>query len=100
MPKSPRKLPTVRRIEIVAFPDMTALDLTGRVEAARQMLSTGHLSVKSIARRCGFGSEETMRRSFLRQIGVTPHDYRLRFQPVGAAPPALQRSAGHSELLR
>jgi hypothetical protein len=29
MPKSPRKLPTARRIEIVAFPDMTALDLTG-----------------------------------------------------------------------
>ena len=71
-----------------------------RVEAARQMLSTGQLSVKSIARRCGFGSKETMRRSFLRQIGVTPHDYRLRFQPVGAARPALQRSAGHSELLR
>ena len=65
-----------------------------RVEAARQTLSTGQLSIKSIARRCGFGSEETMRRSFLRQIGVTPQDYRQRFQPVGAARPALERSTG------
>jgi transcriptional regulator GlxA family with amidase domain len=65
-----------------------------RVEAARQLLSTGQLSIKSIARRCGFGSEETMRRSFLRQIGVTPHDYGQRFQPVGAARPALERCAG------
>jgi len=32
MPKSPRKPPTARRIEIVAFPDMTALDLTGPLE--------------------------------------------------------------------
>jgi hypothetical protein len=27
MPKSTQKLPTARRIEIVAFPDMIALDL-------------------------------------------------------------------------
>lgn len=58
-----------------------------RVEGARQMLSAGPLPIKSIARRCGFGSEETMRRSFLRQIGVTPQDYRQRFpQGVGARP--------------
>jgi transcriptional regulator GlxA family with amidase domain len=55
-----------------------------RVEAARQMLSTGRLPIKRIAQCCGFGSEETMRRSFLRQIAVTPHDYRQRFQPGGA----------------
>jgi transcriptional regulator GlxA family with amidase domain len=54
-----------------------------RVEAARQMLSTGQLPIKRIAQRCGFGSEETMRRSFLRQIAVTPLNYRQRFQPVG-----------------
>ena len=32
-----------------------------------------------IARDCGFGSEETMRRSFLRILAVPPHAYRERF---------------------
>jgi transcriptional regulator GlxA family with amidase domain len=50
-----------------------------RVEAARQMLLQSRLPIKRICRRCGFGSEETMRRSFLRLIGATPQDYRSRF---------------------
>ena len=50
-----------------------------RVEAARLLLSEGRLPVKRIARRCGFGSEETMRRSFLRLLSATPQDYRARF---------------------
>lgn len=50
-----------------------------RVEAARGLLGTTRLPVKRVAQRCGFGSEETMRRSFLRQIAVTPQDYRARF---------------------
>jgi transcriptional regulator GlxA family with amidase domain len=65
-----------------------------RVEAARQMLSAGPVPIKSIARRCGFGSEETMRRSFLRQIGVTPYDYRQCFQPRESVRPKFLRSAG------
>ena len=35
----------------------------------------GHL----MSQRCGFGSEETMRRSFLRLLATTPRDYRARF---------------------
>jgi transcriptional regulator GlxA family with amidase domain len=50
-----------------------------RVEAARHLLSESRLPVKRIAQRCGFGSEETMRRSFLRLLFVTPQDYRARF---------------------
>ncbi len=50
-----------------------------RVEAARRLLSESRLPAKRIAQRCGFGSEETMRRSFLRQIATTPQDYRARF---------------------
>ncbi len=50
-----------------------------RVEAARRLLSESRLPVKSISRRCGFGSEETLRRSFLRLLAVTPQDYRARF---------------------
>lgn len=50
-----------------------------RVEAARRFLSESRTPVKRIAQRCGFGSEETMRRSFLRLLAVTPQDYRSRF---------------------
>jgi transcriptional regulator GlxA family with amidase domain len=49
-----------------------------RVEAARRVLERG-LPVKRAAARCGFGSEETMRRSFLRLLGATPQVYRERF---------------------
>ena len=50
-----------------------------RVEAARRLLSESRTPVKRIAQRCGFGSEETMRRSFLRLLAVTPQAYRSRF---------------------
>ena len=50
-----------------------------RVEAARRLLSETRLPVKRISQRCGFGSEETMRRSFLRILAATPQDYRSRF---------------------
>jgi transcriptional regulator GlxA family with amidase domain len=50
-----------------------------RVEAARRLLSESRLPVKRISQRCGFGSEETMRRSFLRILSATPNDYRARF---------------------
>jgi transcriptional regulator GlxA family with amidase domain len=50
-----------------------------RVEAARRQLSDSKLPAKRIAQQCGFGSEETMRRSFLRLLATTPQDYRARF---------------------
>ncbi|MGY2051094.1 GlxA family transcriptional regulator [Methylobacterium sp. JK268] len=49
-----------------------------RVEAARRLLEQG-MPVARAARRCGFGSEETMRRSFLRVVGAAPRTYRERF---------------------
>ena len=50
-----------------------------RVEAARQALGETSLPVKRIAADCGFGSEETMRRSFIRILAVPPQAYRERF---------------------
>lgn len=50
-----------------------------RVEAARQALGATALPLKRIARDCGFGSEETMRRGFLRILAVPPQAYRERF---------------------
>ena len=51
-----------------------------RLETARRLLSESRQPLKRIAERCGFGSEETLRRSFLRLLAVTPQDYRSRFR--------------------
>jgi transcriptional regulator GlxA family with amidase domain len=50
-----------------------------RTEAALRLLGDTSLPIKRIAVRCGFGSEETMRRSLMRAVAVTPHAYRERF---------------------
>ena len=54
-----------------------------RVEAARRRLEESDVGVDAVARDCGFGSSETMRRSFMRALNVAPTDYRRRFR-VGA----------------
>jgi transcriptional regulator GlxA family with amidase domain len=51
-----------------------------RVDAARRLLAETRLPAKRVSQRCGFGSEETMRRSFVRLLSVTPQDYRERFR--------------------
>lgn len=53
---------------------------TFRMEAARELLETTSLAIKSIADLCGFGDEERMRRAFLRLLGVSPSEYRQRFR--------------------
>ncbi|MEO3790726.1 GlxA family transcriptional regulator [Nonomuraea sp. B10E15] len=50
-----------------------------RVEAAQILLETTADGVSAIARRCGLGSDETMRRAFLKALGITPSAYRHRF---------------------
>jgi transcriptional regulator GlxA family with amidase domain len=55
-----------------------------RVEAARRALEDTSAPVASIASACGFGTPETMRRSFLRSLGVAPAEYRRRFHPTTA----------------
>lgn len=51
-----------------------------RVEAARELLEDTPTPVGAVAARCGFGSPETMRRAFLRILGVGPADYQGRFR--------------------
>ena len=55
-----------------------------RIERARIALETGDLPVEEVARQCGFGTVETMRRAFRRQVGVSPADYRTRFMREAA----------------
>lgn len=51
-----------------------------RTEAARDLLETTALGIKSVAARCGFGDEERMRRTFMRLVGISPSAYRQRFR--------------------
>jgi transcriptional regulator GlxA family with amidase domain len=50
-----------------------------RTEAARRQLEQTDDTVVAIAARCGFGTAETMRRNFIRRIGVAPDHYRKTF---------------------
>jgi transcriptional regulator GlxA family with amidase domain len=50
-----------------------------RVEHARRMLETTSTTIAATARASGFGSAETLRRAFVRRVGVSPDDYRKRF---------------------
>jgi transcriptional regulator GlxA family with amidase domain len=47
-----------------------------RTEAARRQLEQTDDTVVAIAARCGFGTAETMRRNFIRRVGVSPDQYR------------------------
>ncbi len=50
-----------------------------RLEAARRQLEDTADPIELVATSCGFGSGETMRRAFLRLLGVGPAEYRRRF---------------------
>ncbi|MFJ9037883.1 GlxA family transcriptional regulator [Streptomyces sp. NPDC102406] len=66
-----------------------------RLEAARTLLDAGE-SVTSAARRSGLGSDETLRRVFLRHLGVTPSAYRARFRTTAPLTPRPAPTAARS----
>ncbi len=49
-----------------------------RLELARRRLEDSELAVDEVARECGFGTAENLRRAFKRRLGVTPREYRDR----------------------
>lgn len=51
-----------------------------RIEAAQRALTQTDDPVETVARRCGFGTAETLRRAFHRNASVAPSDYRNRFR--------------------
>lgn len=56
-----------------------------RLEAARRLLEETDDGVDVVASRCGFGTAETMRRSFLRSLRLSPAEYRRRFRTAASA---------------
>jgi transcriptional regulator GlxA family with amidase domain len=58
---------------------------TTRVEAARRRLEESADGVEAVATRSGFGTAESMRRAFLRTLGIPPSAYRGRFRTALAS---------------
>ena len=54
-----------------------------RLEAAKVLLATSDHSQDAVARRAGFGTSDTLRRTFRRNLGVSPGVYRNRFRTTG-----------------
>jgi transcriptional regulator GlxA family with amidase domain len=55
-----------------------------RVETARRRLEESSDPIAAVAATCGFGTAETMRRTFLRALGIGPAEYRRRFRSAVA----------------
>jgi transcriptional regulator GlxA family with amidase domain len=75
---SPRNFARAVRREVGVTP--AAYVEAARVEAARVALDGSQEAIDSVARRCGFGTVETMRRAFHRKLGVGPAGYRDLFR--------------------
>lgn len=54
--------------------------LRARIDAARSLLEGSEMAIKAVAWHCGFGSASRMRVIFSQRLGVTPTQYRERFQ--------------------
>jgi transcriptional regulator GlxA family with amidase domain len=67
-----------------------------RIECARRILEQSNHSLDQTAAQTGFGSADSMRRLFLRHLGVTPSEYRQRFRREPAHPSPAVQHALHS----
>ncbi len=73
---SPERFAVLYRKFFGAPPYATVLE--ARLMVARRLLHTGTLSVKEVARRCGWEDEHYFSRFFKRQTGLTPGEFRKR----------------------
>jgi transcriptional regulator GlxA family with amidase domain len=81
----PRQLSRLFRAELGMSP--AAYVELSRIDIARRLLEDSSAPIKTIAYAAGFGSTATLRRALLRIIGVTPLEYRLRFQTTTSLDP-------------
>ena len=81
---SPRNFARVFTREVGVTPARFVASV--RVETARRLLEETHGDLETICSRSGLGTPESMRRAFLRILGIPPGQYRDRFnrhQPAG-----------------
>jgi len=73
---SPRHFARLFHAEVGATP-AAWVEVT-RVTAARALLEAGEDAPKQVAAKCGFANVDTLRRAFVKHMGITPADYRKR----------------------
>jgi transcriptional regulator GlxA family with amidase domain len=74
---SPRNLAGVFTREVGTTPARFVTSV--RVEAARRLLEETSEDLEAICSMSGLGTPESLRRAFLRVVGVAPSQYRERF---------------------
>ncbi len=57
-----------------------------RVDSARQYLGDANVRIETAGIKAGFGDSEQMRKAFIRNLGITPTEYRARFGPSDQQP--------------
>ena len=57
-----------------------------RLESACRLLESTNRTIEQIARTCGFGTPETMNRTFRRRLNTTPGEHRHHFRDARAGP--------------
>jgi len=73
---SPRHFARLFRSEIGMTP-AAWVEVT-RVAMARTLLENGHATPKQVALKCGFTNVDSLRRTFTKNVGMTPAEYRKR----------------------
>lgn len=51
-----------------------------RIALAKQLLEVGDEPLERVVERCGYADVSSFRKLFAREVGMTPREYRLRFQ--------------------
>lgn len=74
---SPRNFARWFRQELGETPAKHIEDL--RIEAARRQIESTARTLDEVAMSCGFTSAETLRRAFVRRLGITPRQYKASF---------------------
>ena len=92
---SPRNFARVFTHELGVTP--ARFVLSARVETARRLLEETQEGFERITTLSGLGSTESMRRAFVRQLGVSPSQYRERFNPHHRHPARSSASANGKE---
>jgi transcriptional regulator GlxA family with amidase domain len=79
---SPRNFARLFQQEVCTTPARYIEGL--RLEAARRHIEFTAMTLEEVAISCGFASAETLRRAFVRRLGVSPRQYRVTFGHAGA----------------
>lgn len=84
MAMSPRNFARVFREETGMIP--AKFVEKARLDCARQLSGESDRRIETVAVEAGFSDYERMRRAFVRNLGITPQEYRNRFNRSGPRP--------------